>query len=111
MPIFPLQAASLLFIFLCCGAVSFFPRYAQARETEAERIDAFRSADANHDGRLSYEEFEKEVRTILENKDDFEGRGFRLLGEETQKAILNERFRKMDIGNKGYLVLSDWKRN
>ena len=77
--------------------------------SEQDRQKDFNDADTNHDGRLSFDEFDTEVRKILASRNDFSSRGFAMLPTSAQDAVLNDEFRKMDHGQKGYLNVNDWK--
>ncbi len=76
---------------------------------EQKRLDAFRKADANHDGRISWDEFRVAVRAILARRDDFESRGFATLPLSIQDALLRDHFDKMDIRHVGFLTYDEWK--
>ncbi|MGX7345397.1 EF-hand domain-containing protein [Acetobacter pasteurianus] len=77
--------------------------------SEQDRQKDFNDADTNHDGRLSSDEFDTEVRKILSSRDDFSSRGFAMLPTSAQNAVLNDEFHKMDHGQKGYLNVNDWQ--
>lgn len=77
--------------------------------SEEDRQKDFNDADTNHDGRLSFDEFDTEVRKILASRNDFSSRGFAMLPTSAQDAVLNDEFRKMDHGQKGYLNVNDWR--
>lgn len=88
--------------------IGLLPESSHAADNEQERVSTFRVADTNHDGRLSFDEFEQAVRNILSKRESFQARGFRMMGNATQRAILQDHFKEMDSHHKGYLVLSDW---
>ena len=75
--------------------------------SEQDRQKDFNDADTNHDGHLSFDEFNIEVRKILSSRDDFSSRGFAMLPTSAQDAVLNDEFHKMDQGQKGYLNVND----
>lgn len=77
--------------------------------SEQDRQKDFNDADTNHDGRLSFDEFNTEVRKILSSRDDFSSRGFAMLPTSAQDAVLNDEFHKMDHSQKGYLNVNDWQ--
>ena len=77
--------------------------------SEQDRQKDFNDADTNHDGHLSFDEFNIEVRKILSSRDDFSSRGFAILPTSAQDAVLNDEFHKMDHGQKGYLNVNDWQ--
>ncbi|WKC16518.1 EF-hand domain-containing protein [Acetobacter pasteurianus] len=77
--------------------------------SEQDRQKDFNDADTNHDGCLSFDEFNTEVRKILSSRDDFSSRGFAMLPISAQDAVLNDEFHKMDHGQKGYLNVNDWQ--
>lgn len=93
---------------------NFYPEKLYAETTphtysEHDRQKDFNDADTNHDGHLSFDEFDTEVRKILSSRDDFSSRGFAMLPTSAQDAVLNDEFHKMDQGQKGYLNVNDWQ--
>lgn len=79
-------------------------------QVQTNKSQSFSIADKNHDGRISFDEFETYVRNYLREKNNFEASGFSMLSHSTQEAVLKDHFDKMDIGHKGYLLPREWKR-
>ena len=79
-------------------------------QVQTDKSQSFSEADKNHDGKISFEEFEIYVRSYLRKKSNFESSGFSMLPYSTQEAILKDHFDKMDVRHKGYLVQTEWKR-
>ncbi|MCQ9154193.1 EF-hand domain-containing protein [Acidomonas methanolica] len=72
------------------------------------RMASFQAADANHDGRVSQEEFEAFAKARLASSGGMRAAMFGRLPPEEQKARLDEKFAQMDSGGKGYLTPDDW---
>ena len=68
----------------------------------------FETADTDHDGRVTLQEFETFTgqRLILGNGKA--AQKFRQLNPEQQAHRLQARFNRLDQGHKGYLVPTDW---
>ncbi|KXV23495.1 EF-hand domain-containing protein [Gluconobacter sp. NFX36] len=79
-------------------------------QVQTNENQSFSIADKNHDGRISFDEFEVYVRDYLREKSSFEASGFSMLSHSTQEAVLKDHFDKMDVGHKGYLLPNEWKR-
>ena len=91
--------ASLVLISSSCSA-----------QVQNDKRQSFSMADKNHDGKISFDEFDVYVRDYLRKKNNFESSGFFILSHTTQEEVLKDRFNKMDVGHKGYLLPNEWKR-
>ena len=91
--------ASLVLISSSCSA-----------QVQNDKSQSFSMADKNHDGKISFDEFDVYVRDYLSKKNNFESSGFFILSHTTQEEVLKDRFNKMDVGHKGYLLPNEWKR-
>lgn len=80
-----------------------------AQEASADRrMASFQTADANHDGRISQDEFAAFARARMASSGGMRAAMFGRLAPEDQKARLDEAFARMDSGGKGYLEPDDW---
>ena len=68
----------------------------------------FNDADANHDGRVTLQEFESYATQHLMAGTGFRAQRFQQMSAQQQQAVLQQRFQQMDHGNKGYLDRNDW---
>lgn len=68
----------------------------------------FDAADANHDGRVTLQEFESYATQQLMSANGFRAQRFREMSPQQQQAVLQKRFTSMDHGSKGYLDRGDW---
>jgi MipA family protein len=68
----------------------------------------FDDADANHDGRVTLQEFEAYATSRLMSANGPMAQKFKKLSPTEQTARLQQRFEEMDHGHKGYLDRSDW---
>ena len=68
----------------------------------------FDDADANHDGRISAEEFDAFATGRLDASSGSRAQMFRQMTPAEQATHLKDRFDRMDNGHKGYLDRSDW---
>ena len=68
----------------------------------------FDAADANHDGRVTLQEYEAYAKSRLAAADGTLAQRFKQLSAEDQEARLRLRFEKMDHVGKGYLDRKDW---
>ncbi len=78
-----------------CGA------YAQAKGN-------FDDADANHDGKVTLQEYQSYVTQRLNTSDGRLARRFKQLSPQDQAQRLQKRFDKLDHDHKGYLDRKDW---
>lgn len=91
-------ACAAAFILILLGA----PR------PQAQMKGNFDDADADHDGRVTLQEFENYVTRRLMSSNGPMAQQCRELGPQQQAAQLRRRFERMDKGNKGYLTREDW---
>ena len=68
----------------------------------------FDDADANHDGRVSLQEFEDYATKRLAAANGRMAERFKQLSPQEQADRLQKRFNKLDHGQKGYLDRNDW---
>jgi hypothetical protein len=78
----------------------------QAQPSSSAR---FTRADANHDGRVSFQEYESFVGGRMMKARGPRAEKFRSLNPEQQVTLLQKRFQKLDHGHKGYLEPADWQ--
>ena len=64
------------------------------------------AADANHDGRVTLQEFESWATDRLMAADGPRAQRFKELTPQQQAAVLQHRFDKLDVNNQGYLDCS-----
>lgn len=75
---------------------------------QARMAGNFDDADANHDGRVTLQEFEAYVTKRLASSSGRLAERFRELSPQQQAERLQQRFMKRDHGDKGYLDRDDW---
>lgn len=68
----------------------------------------FDAADANHDGKVTLQEYEAYATSRLDAANGPMAQRFKQLSPEQQTARLQQRFEKMDKAHKGYLERGDW---
>jgi Ca2+-binding EF-hand superfamily protein len=68
----------------------------------------FDEADANHDGRVTLQEYETYVTNRLMSANGPRAERFKQLSPQEQAARLQQRFERLDKGHKGYLDRNDW---
>jgi hypothetical protein len=68
----------------------------------------FDDADANHDGKVTLQEYKDYATNRLSTVNGRIARRFKQLSPEDQAQRLQKRFNKMDHGQKGYLDRKDW---
>jgi Ca2+-binding EF-hand superfamily protein len=68
----------------------------------------FDAADANHDGRVTLQEYEAYATSRLMAANGRMAQRFKQLSPQEQAARLQQRFAKMDSAHKGYLDRNDW---
>jgi len=91
-----MRAVAIAVIALCVAST--------AHAQSAKRFDR---ADANHDGRISLQEYEAFAGNRMMRAKGPHAEKFRSLDPEQQASVLQRRFRKLDHGGKGYLVPED----
>jgi len=67
----------------------------------------FDDADANHDGRVTFQEYEAYTANRLMAANGPRVQSFKQLSPQEQAARLQQRFEKRDNGHKGYLDRND----
>jgi Ca2+-binding EF-hand superfamily protein len=75
---------------------------------QAQMRGNFDDADKNHDGRVTLQEFETYAAARLMAANGPRARRFKRLSPEQQATLLQQRFERMDRGEKGYLDRNDW---
>lgn len=79
-----------------------------ASPAQARMLGSFDAAEANHDGRVTFQEFDAYESQRLMGADGPLAQRFKELSPEQQTARLQQRFNRLDSGEKGYLDRSDW---
>jgi hypothetical protein len=79
-----------------------------APAAEARVKGNFDDADANHDGRVTLQEYETYTTNRLMQANGPRAQKFKQLTPEQQAARLQQRFDALDKGHKGYLDRNDW---
>jgi Ca2+-binding EF-hand superfamily protein len=79
-----------------------------ASSAYAKNLGDFNIADANHDGRITLQEFSTYETQRLKASNGFTAQRFKQMTPQEQKARLQARFKELDSGNKGYLDQNDW---
>ena len=79
--------------------------HAQSKRSGAA---AFSRADVNHDGRMTFREFEAFTANRLMRGSGKAAQKFRQLSPQQQQTRLQRRFERLDEGYKGYLTPGDW---
>jgi hypothetical protein len=92
---------------MIAAALALLVLFAGARAAHSQTQSTFDDADANHDGRVTLQEFEDYVTKRLEGATGA-ARKFKQLSPQEQETRLQERFEKADTGHKGYLDRADW---
>jgi hypothetical protein len=95
-----MKAATLLL--LCAAALTFTPLAASAAGKRFNQIDA------NHDGRVTFAEFEQAVARKMMSGEGRRADKFRQLSPTQRSAQLQRRFDRLDEGHKGYLTPGDF---
>jgi Ca2+-binding EF-hand superfamily protein len=79
-----------------------------ASPARARMLGSFDAADTNHDGRVTFQEFDAyEIPRLMAANGPLAQR-FKALSPEQQAARLQQRFGRLDSGGKGYLDRNDW---
>jgi Ca2+-binding EF-hand superfamily protein len=78
---------------------------------EAQMKGKFDDADANHDGRVTFQEYQAYVTSRLAAANGPRAQKFKALSPQDQAARLQQRFETLDSGHKGYLDRDDWSRS
>jgi Ca2+-binding EF-hand superfamily protein len=91
----------IMFVLAAAAAVALLPLSAQAGR--------FEKADANRDGRVTFQEFETQT-----NRQMTKGKGkmaekFRQLSPQQRAKRIQRRFHRLDEANKGYLTPADFE--
>ncbi|MCB8881897.1 hypothetical protein ACELLULO517_16760 [Acidisoma cellulosilytica] len=90
------------------GLLAFAGTLALAPMALAQMKGNFAVADANHDGRVTFPEFDAYAMQMLANANGPLAQRFKAMTPQQQQSILQKRFAKRDQGNKGYLDQNDW---
>ena len=83
-------------------------RMAGTPATAAQLKGNHDAADANHDGRVTLQEYEAYATSRLMAANGRMAQRFKQLSPQEQAARLQQRFAKMDSAHKGYLDRNDW---
>lgn len=68
----------------------------------------FDQADANHDSRVTLQEFQAYATQQLTSRSGPMAQRFKQLSPDKQTALVKRRFDKADSSHKGYLTRQDW---
>jgi Ca2+-binding EF-hand superfamily protein len=90
-------------MFLC-----FLTLLAAAPAAQAQMKGDFDQADADHDGHVTFQEYQAYVSGHLADLDGPIAQRFKQLSPEEQASRLHRRFDTADKGHKGYLDRKDW---
>ncbi len=74
----------------------------------AEAASRFDKADANHDGRVTFQEFEAFAGNRMMSGNGKAAQKFKQLGPDQQASMLQRRFQKLDKAHKGCLTREDF---
>jgi Ca2+-binding EF-hand superfamily protein len=94
----PLTATTLALMIVLAGATL----------AHARMRGDFDAADANHDGRVTLQEYQSYATSRLMDANGRIAKRFKRLPPEEQAERLQQRFEKADHGHKGYLDRKDW---
>jgi Ca2+-binding EF-hand superfamily protein len=75
---------------------------------QAQMKGDFDTADSNHDGHVTFEEFSAYAKQQLNDINSRKAQRFRQLSTQQQETVLRKRFDRADRSHKGYLDRSDW---
>jgi len=89
-------------------AIAFLMALAASPPANAQMKGSFSDADANHDGRVSLQEFEAYTTNRLMAANGRVAQRFKQMSTQDQTERLQRRFDQMDRGHKGYLDRNDW---
>ena len=90
------------------AALAFATAIATLSSAHAAPANRFDKADANHDGRVTLQEFEAFTGNQLMSGNGKAAQKFKQLGPDQQAARLQRRFQKLDRDHKGYLTREDF---
>ena len=75
---------------------------------QAQMKGDFDTADSDHNGRVTFEEFAAYATQQLANANGRRAQKFEQLSADQQSTVLRKRFDKADRNHKGYLDRNDW---
>jgi Ca2+-binding EF-hand superfamily protein len=93
---------------MSCAALVAVVGLLAACAAQAQMKGNFEDADANHDGKVTLQEYKDYVTNHLSTANGRIARRFKQLSPEEQAQRLQKRFNKMDHSQKGYLDRNDW---
>lgn len=102
------MAARATYGFLGLASLALVLLVAGAPPAEARNLGSFAAADANHDGRVTLQEFEAYETARLMAANGPMAERFKALSPQEQAARIEQRFDKLDSDDKGYLDQADW---
>jgi len=79
-----------------------------ASVANAQMRGNFEEADADHDGKVTLQEFQTYATQQLKAHDGPMAQRFKQLSPDQQAAILQKRFEKADSSHKGFITQQDW---
>ena len=80
-----------------------------AQAKQAKMVGSFSAADTNHDGRVTLQEFQAYATSQFLASSSRRAEKFKEMSPSERAERIQHRFEKLDSGNKGYLVPTDWK--
>lgn len=94
---------------LACAAIAAaFMTFAVAPAAYAQIQGDFAAADANHDGRVTLQEFQAYATQKLMAANGPMAQRFKQMNPVQQAKIIKKRFDRTDTSQKGYLTPQDW---
>lgn len=89
-------------------SIAAFAAFSTASSADAQMRGNFAEADADHDGKVTLQEFQAYATQQLQAHDGPMAHRFKQLSADQQAAILQKRFEKADSSQKGFLTQQDW---
>ena len=93
---------------LAMAALTMATGLAATPQAQARMRGNFDSADANHDGRVTLQEYETYAKSRLMTANAPIAQRFKMLTPRQQYDRIAQRFEKLDRERKGYLDRGDW---
>jgi outer membrane protein len=107
-PARPAEADRVRRLSMTATALACVVLFAGTRVAHSQARASFDEADANHDGRVTLQEFETYATKRLMAATGPVAQKFKHLSPQDQEARLQKRFEEADKGHKGYLDRTDW---
>jgi Ca2+-binding EF-hand superfamily protein len=90
------------------AALAVLAAFACVPDAGARMRGDFDAADANHDGKVTLQEYQSYATGRLMEANGRLAQKFKQLSPQEQAARIQQRFEKADHGHKGYLDHQDW---